>query len=317
MRLAALLLFICAETACQQERVLEAVASINPSDGTAAQEPPSEIFAMPTVAGEDGRIYFLSPLSPVPPPEGVTNDPGTDDGLAWRDVTFAYAPGSATWTRLADRPHLYYEFAALSYRGTIYDLDRRRMYAYDARADRWIERSVPSEALLNSNASDGHRACVNADGKLYWYSSDVNGVGRYLGTYDDVADQWSPQPLVDKDGRSALPKCITDHETLPDFSGIDSHAACELLADRWYCFGGYASGAGTAAIDTGFVFDPQSQAWTPAPSMPVATTDAASAVMDDRLYLFGGFAHEPTDASEALRLVQVFNPRTGTWRTSP
>src|ERR1019366_6103039 len=68
--------------------------------------------------------------------------------------------------------------------------------------------------------------------------------------------------------------------------------------------------AGTVLRGTTKFYDPVANTWTTAASLPTPTLNAASAVVANILYIFGG-----STSSGITNEVWAYNPKTNTWAT--
>ena len=60
------------------------------------------------------------------------------------------------------------------------------------------------------------------------------------------------------------------------------------------------------------MYDPQANAWTQMASMSTARRLHASAAVDGKLYVFGGFG-----VSGRLRTAEIYDPASGSWAQGP
>jgi N-acetylneuraminic acid mutarotase len=175
--------------------------------------------------------------------------------------------------------------------------------SYDPATDRWTRLATLPEAR--------HHIALAAAGGL------LHGVGGFSGgfpnwraqastyVYDPAANRWSegvPLPYASAEGV---------------FAGI---------AGRLYLVGGRVREHEAARhfnqhADTarGLVFDPASGRWSPIANAPTARNSAASAVIDNRLYVVGG-RQALKQADGSLRQVnvphlEVYDPASDRWTT--
>ncbi len=90
-----------------------------------------------------------------------------------------------------------------------------------------------------------------------------------------------------------------------------SEMAINTLNGRIYALGGYP---GTRITTTEVqVYDSQTDSWTLGPSLPQPLHHAMTAVVDGRLYLFGGEAGNPSNANAFQNGVYVLDEQAGAW----
>lgn len=121
-----------------------------------------------------------------------------------------------------------------------------------------------------------------------------NGVNLAVNeAYDPIANSWStkaPYPLS--------PNCL---------------AAAGFIAGKVYVAGGWLNCDSNATTNALEIYDPVTNTWTAGPSMPVATGDAATAVVGGKLYVVGGCG---PCSGPGFTTVQVYDPVTSTWDSS-
>ncbi|MFY9740890.1 MAG: kelch repeat-containing protein [Candidatus Sulfotelmatobacter sp.] len=83
--------------------------------------------------------------------------------------------------------------------------------------------------------------------------------------------------------------------------------ATGAVGGRIYVVGGWN---GTGVLSSNQVYDPASNSWSTAASMPVATYSDASAVWSGILYIFGG----STNGTNVVSRVWAYDPKTNLWR---
>lgn len=124
--------------------------------------------------------------------------------------------------------------------------------------------------------------------------SSSGGVSSALEAYDPDADTWT---------------------VLPSLPGAVAGATAVALNGLLYVMGGYD--ASSHALSGVQVYNPTSNAWTTdphagaIPPMLVARHSAASAVLNGRIYVFGGV---PDASSQPTNEAEVFDPALGAWK---
>ena len=92
-----------------------------------------------------------------------------------------------------------------------------------------------------------------------------------------------------------------------------------VIEGKIYVIGGLDLIAGEVYIIYGEneVYDLASDSWSYMAQIPTTAAWYASAVLDDKIYIIGGFqSHQNPDGSRSVKftnLVQVFDPKTNTW----
>ena len=94
-------------------------------------------------------------------------------------------------------------------------------------------------------------------------------------------------------------------QTLAPMPAARQEIATAVLNGLIYVIGGYdSSGQSTSSV---FVYNPQSNTWSIAASLPIVNNHGAAAVASGRLFAFGGVS------SRAF----VYNPAGNSWSKSP
>ena len=83
------------------------------------------------------------------------------------------------------------------------------------------------------------------------------------------------------------------------------------MGGKLYLAGGLDDSGGFPTTNVE-VYDPATNAWTPASPMPTGRSDATGTVIDGLLYVLGGSRGEQPAAT-----VDVYDPRTRTWQAKP
>ena len=91
-------------------------------------------------------------------------------------------------------------------------------------------------------------------------------------------------------------------------------AVAGVIDGKLYVAGGATANAATpvdmpSIVPTVEIYDPRRGTWTAGPPMPVGRMNASSAVLDGKLYVFGGVQADRRYADTTYR----FDPRTGGW----
>lgn len=210
----------------------------------------------------------------------------------------AHAQPSATWTSKAPLPVPRTEVTAVSDGSSIFlvggmardtTADVRTIFRYDPTSDSWL-------AAARLDSAVHHTGAVILDGRLY-----------VIGGYEGRRDQPSPRL------RAIDPATGELHEAAPMPTSRGALTAV-VLDGRIHALGGTTDtlGAGNAAtIATHEVYDPATDRWTEAAPMQVPRNHHAAAVLDGKIYVFGG-----RDGSTfLLDDAEVYDPATDRWTT--
>lgn len=204
-----------------------------------------------------------------------------------------------TWTQKADMPTPRWSHSAAVVNGKIYVIGGltsetaflngqpiSAVEEYDPTTDTWARKADMPEPRAGS---EGSHPVV--DGKIYV----IGGGGRTsvarVDVYDPATDTWS---------RAAdMP---TAKMLLPSVA----------WGGKIYTFGGLTgtlhSSTGTTTLRVTEVFDPKTDTWAQATSMPYAVWGHSAVEVSDKIYVIGG-----ASGRNAIRLLQVYDPQTDTW----
>ena len=160
----------------------------------------------------------------------------------------------------------------------VYDPDTR---TWTLVGDMSEARSIPTASVLH-------------DGRVLVAGGSHTGAGptamrKTAEIYDPVANTWTPagQFVIDRAG----------------------HSATVLKDGRVLVVGGAGPASTIAQAE---IYDPKKNAWSPAGNLALARTGHSAAIMSDgRVIVAGGWSNE----GSAGHLVELFDPRVGTWLT--
>jgi len=184
--------------------------------------------------------------------------------------------------------------------GSIYFVgyNNNAFYVYDPNSDVWTQQgTVP---LPENGGLDlfGVSACDNklyVIGEAYTQTYQAFYVNE---AYDPANNTWETKtPLNSQTG---------DWQT-------------EVANGKIYIIGGSEGTIGTIQLlQSNYVYDPASDSWSQAAPIPTPVSDYASAVLNNKIYIIGGYdACEYGGMSPALytcvNLVQIFDPSTDQW----
>ena len=164
--------------------------------------------------------------------------------------------------------------------------------AYDPERDQW-------RRVADLSTARNALSAATVAGRIYalgGWGIDPNGRAKDFATvetYDPVTDQWSTA--------AAMPTAR-------------SHMTTLVVNDRIYTVGGWMMRAGReTALAQVEVYDPETDSWDRVADLPTARWLAASAVIDGRIYVLGGWAVTPDGRRIATSTVEVFDPASGEW----
>jgi N-acetylneuraminic acid mutarotase len=187
-----------------------------------------------------------------------------------------YDPATNKWENRASMPAPSLNLRANVANGKIYLIGGSASngtlnQVYDPASNRWFSKaSVPT--AVSSYAS------AVVDNKIYVMTSNLTQI------YDAENDSWSlgtPSPLPAILGSAVATTGVNAPKRIYVF-GADADLPFWQLTTRKF---------------TAQSYDPKADPWTVCVSMPTGRFDASAAVVDDKVYLIGGFAMEfPTDS---------------------
>lgn len=149
---------------------------------------------------------------------------------------------------------------------------------------------------MPSHGRAGLATTVGRDGLIYAISGQTVGDPDMVATveaYDPRTGMWWFKPPIPS-ARTGLAAA-----TAPD--------------GRIFTFGGGPESHGYYATNTVEVYNPATNLWTTAASMPTARTGLKAITgLDGRIYVIGGYS-QPDGGH--LRVLEIYNPATNTWTT--
>jgi hypothetical protein len=80
------------------------------------------------------------------------------------------------------------------------------------------------------------------------------------------------------------------------------------MEDRRFAIGGRRDGSYARNLAMNEAYDPATDRWEERTSMPTARSGIAAAILDGRIFVFGGEA-----PSETFSQVEAYDPRTNKW----
>ena len=215
------------------------------------------------------------------------------------DAVEVYDPETDTWTTKNKMPEEMLGLAAVALNGKIYIIGGRigdsysgttlnYTYLYDPDSDSWTRKADMPISLAYPTSSV-------VDGKIYVIGGATSGY-RGLTTvqmYDPSTDSWT--------SKADLPRAKVLH-------------TANVHDGKIYVIGGgYAAGNSGGVVFADFdVYDPVSDSWSPNDDIVQARLGHGSAVLNDELYILGGFT-----TNTVLQDLEEYNFNTNKWNTKP
>ena len=200
---------------------------------------------------------------------------------------FAYNPDFWTAKTPPPIPLVPKSGQAAVFDGKIYVLcDSDQFEMYDPNNNTWIQKAplpVQQDALA-----------VCGD-KIY-----AMGASNVFLAYDPANDSWT--------AKAAMPLGLADCQA-------------NVVDGKIYVMGGiFALSVGAETLDSNFAYDPQHDLWSILAPIPVAVGRFASAVVDGKIYLMGGYhtngwqnIWQNVPPVAATNAVQIFDPEMNSW----
>jgi N-acetylneuraminic acid mutarotase len=164
------------------------------------------------------------------------------------------------------------------------------LWQYDPATDRWERRaSLPTPR--------GALAVAVLDGKIYAIGGERFSAGSKE-KYEPVADVAVYDPKTDK------------WEVLPPMRQRRDHLYAGAIGGRVYAVGGRERPSLT--LQTVEEYNPATRTWTERAAMPTGRSGGAGAVMNNRLYVFGGEGNEENPLG-TFNQVEVYDPIQNAW----
>jgi len=224
----------------------------------------------------DGKIYALGGYS-------------TSDG--YLSSAEMYNPDTDTWTTLASMAATRRSFRTEVIDGKIYVIGGfgagsaflSSTEGYDPDTDTWT--------ALSSMSTPRHNFQTEViEGKIY----AIGGLGAgnvclsSAEVYDPGTDTWT---------------------VLSSMSTARHYFRTEVIDGKIYAIGGRDTSSGSGiSLSSAEVYDPGTDVWTALPSMLGARWGMGTAVVDEKIYVMGGY-----DSINTVSLVEVYDPDSNTW----
>ncbi|XP_028840795.1 kelch-like protein 33 isoform X2 [Denticeps clupeoides] len=206
---------------------------------------------------------------------------------------FRYDPLENNWRRLADMQEARSNFAMLVVGETIYaiggDTDSEvnvdSVECYCSTTDAW-RFTHPLDLALSSHAASVWQEKIFISGG---FSRDCQCLTSIL--------QYHPEKG-------------TTH--ISDMSQSRAHHCMETLANHLYIAGGLSYDASSLCLDqlSCEIYDPRADSWCTIAPLPIPHVGAASCILEEKLYILGGYCQEDYNES---RLVHRYDPATQRW----
>lgn len=217
-------------------------------------------------------------------------------------VTLVYSAPGPTWTSLTPVPSVGPGvegmsvaevdgeiIAAFGYDPGLGDNFRTRIY--DIASDSW-------SSGANGPGRNSEGAGTSHGGLFYSVGGrGPMGARQDIWSYDPVTDTWNAALAPMVEGRTGLAVAVVGN-------------AIYAIGGRMVT-GGPCSGGALASVER---YDIDTDTWSFVASMPAPRSDLAAQTMGGKIYVFGGCTQGgPT----VVKDVNVYNPVTDTWSTSP
>ena len=164
----------------------------------------------------------------------------------------------------------------------------------------WVEKSSP----MPSGYWDDEAAVVN--GTIY-----LMGVILY---YDWSTNLWD----ISSNNYAYNPSTgsWTTIAPMPTPRISFSIATCD---NKIYVIGGFeataSNGASQVSCSVNEVYNPSTDTWTTAASMPIAAAGAQANTVNGKIYVMGGSTSITGESNSTLNITQIFDPTIGSWST--
>lgn len=271
---------------------------------------------------------------------GLSNAQNGIPGAAGVGVTGPAPQIDPAWTRVANYPVSIFDNSAAWLDGKIYSVGggtaavNRTAFVYDPATDSYA-------ALPNLPVDRQKPAAVAVDGKLYVISGwGPGGVPRNtVDVYDPASNSWSTLPATNPKPTSAAGVGVANGKvylvggctnsncdeaadlvifdpatgsfsTGASYPHTSSWMSCGGINDKIYCAGGVAA----SAFTDGFVYDPNTDSWSPIANMPVDLWASQFSTANGLLVISGGV----TAGSTAITNRAVaYDPAANAWINLP
>jgi N-acetylneuraminic acid mutarotase len=216
-----------------------------------------------------------------------------------------YDPATNTWEVMAPSggPPSFHHCGATVYDGKIYVIggyDSDLIFVTNsAKVNRYDPATNAWEAMASMETQRRLPGVAVIDGKIYaagGYGAR-SGVGNEDTSFQQTVEQYTPETNTWK---AVAPMAAKRYAP-----------AAAVINGKLYVAGGLGAGAGASAVlNTVERYDPATNTWDAVASMGTARCRAGSAVLDGKLYVFGGRSRP---GGAALDTVERYDPTSGAW----
>lgn len=155
------------------------------------------------------------------------------------------------------------------------------VYAYDPTTDTWTERAPMPTAR-------GALSVTEHDGKLYAIGGyDQKANNAQVEVYDPARNVWTTAASPPRD-----------------------HLAAAAVAGKIYAIGGRVNGDYSQNLALVEMYDPAVDRWTRVSDLPTARSGITAAVVEGKIYVFGG-----EGAAGTFNQNEVYDPEQNKWQT--
>lgn len=286
----------------------------------------SEWFRLPTIPspkqipegyGYNGRVYVIGPAGPATSyvPSVEVWNPATN---SWLPGPFAYVELNGGWER-----------NAVGIGAFIYCIAFGRTYKYDIVANTWTLLSTTGNGTLNFNF--GAYCAVGTDifcfagvnvKKFDTLTNTYATLGAWPNAHEGLAARYDPiSARVYLGGGSTFTGLVPgSNQSLQSYNPATDtftqlaysprghgDVSGEILDNKFYLLGGRGSGAGNAEWKGVDVYDIAAGTWSQDAPLNYSASDSGSAVLNGRIYSFGGEADPFPASTQAIEVLAGFN----------
>jgi N-acetylneuraminic acid mutarotase len=212
----------------------------------------------------------------------------------------AYNPTTRMWRTRRDFPTVLNHANAAVVGNTLYvtgfyvmssmTMASRQVFAYDPAADEWTERTGMPE---NTQRATG---CVAVLGNTIYLFGGARGMTvTDASAYDTVADEW---------------------ETLPALPEAREHCAAGAIDGILYIAAGRSGGI-TGFRPSTIAYDPTTRMYSQKTPITTPRGGVASAVLDGRLFVFGGEGNPAVGSNGVFPNIEAYDPVSNSWEALP
>ena len=257
-----------------------------------------------------------------------------------KPLASAPTPAADAWLPAADYPTTIQDSVAATVDGVVYSVggytgaaDTNALYAYDAEAGSWSAKAAAADTREAAAAGAINGKLVVTGG---WGASGSPDGKTEI--YDPAGDSWSvgaanPKPhagagravlngkLFVIGGCSATACGSTDVQVYDAGANSWSSAgaypepvawqACGAIAGKIYCSGGTTD---ASSLTHGYVYDPDSDSWSPIADQPTDQWGAFSTAANGQLLIAGGAIN---DSAALTNQGYAYDPTTDAWTALP